>query len=74
MIYLLDEELRKAGRDPFLVAYALAEAGRVVVTNEVSKRTQRLGSSKLPDVCSDLKVDCINDLKLYRKLNFNLNP
>ncbi len=47
-----DAEMQKIGRDVFLVAYALAEAERVVVTREVSKPSKRLGASKLrlPDL------------------------
>ncbi len=65
-------ESRKIGKDAFLVAYALAEDGRVVVTREVSRRTQRLGSSKLPDDCKDCNVRWTTDYKMYELLNFNL--
>jgi hypothetical protein len=34
---LSDSEIEKLGRDPFLIAYAMAQADRVVVTKEVSK-------------------------------------
>jgi hypothetical protein len=67
-----DAELLKIGRDAFLVAYGLADATRIVVTREVSKRTKRLGASKLPDACDDCGVRWTTDYEMYRLLDFNL--
>lgn len=67
-----DGELQKIGRDAFLVAYCLADTERVIVTREVSKRTKRLGASKLPDACDDCGVNWTTDYELYRLLDFNL--
>ncbi|MEL6799852.1 MAG: DUF4411 family protein [Pseudomonadota bacterium] len=67
-----DGELIKIGRDAFLVAYALAADGRVIVTREVSRRTKRLGASKLPDACDDCGVSWTTDYEMYRLLDFNL--
>ncbi|WP_299813053.1 DUF4411 family protein [uncultured Jannaschia sp.] len=68
-----DRELQKIGRDAFLVAYGLAGPNRVIVTREVSKRTKRLGASKLPDACDDCGVRWTSDFEMYRILNFNLS-
>ena len=68
-----DGELMKIGRDAFLVAYGLADAKRVIVTREVSKRTKRLGATKLPDACDDCGVKWTTDYEMYRLLDFNLN-
>lgn len=68
-----ERELQKIGRDAFLVAYGLADASRVIVTREVSKRTKRLGASKLPDACDDCGVRWTTDFEMYRILNFNLS-
>lgn len=67
-----DGELEKIGRDAFLVAYGLADPRRVIVTREVTKRTKRLGSSKLPDACDDCAVRWTTDYELYKILDFNL--
>lgn len=67
-----DIQHTKYGKDPFLIAYALAAPERTVVTREVSKRTQRLGNTKLPDACDDCGIEWITDFELYRRLNFNL--
>lgn len=69
-----DIQHTKYGKDPFLVAYALVNpAERIVVTREVSKRTRRLGNTKLPDACDDCGIDWINDFALYSRLNFDLS-
>ena len=68
-----DVEHTKYGQDPFLAAYALVDpANRTVVTREISKRTRRLGSTKLPDACDDCGIGWITDFRLYRNLNFTL--
>jgi hypothetical protein len=48
---LTDGEVEKIGRDPFLIAYALANpAGRCVVTTEVSRPAAQRQNRKIPDV------------------------
>lgn len=67
-----DVQHTKYGRDPFLIAYALVAPERIVVTREVSRRTLKLGSTRLPDACDDCGVQWITDFELYRRLNFTL--
>lgn len=68
---LTDIELGKIGRDPFLIAYALADtANRRVVSNEASRPTQRRANRKVPDVCAALGVRCLNIFSLIRELDF----
>jgi hypothetical protein len=67
-----DSELIKVGRDAFLVGYGLVNSNRTVVTKEVTKRTQRLGATRLPDACDDCAVDWCDDFTMYRALDFNL--
>jgi len=68
-----DVDLDKIGRDAFIVAYALAETGRVVVTKEVSASSKRRGNRKMPDACNDCGADWTNDFEMYRLLNFDLS-
>ncbi len=68
---LNDIEIHEIGRDPFLIAAALWNADRVVVTREVSSPKKLRANRKIPDVCRTLKVDVITDYELYRRLNFN---
>jgi hypothetical protein len=67
---LNDSDLEKVGQDPFLVDYALAVAGRVVVTKEVSRPSKQRANRKVPDVCSDLGVTWMKDFDFYKALNF----
>jgi hypothetical protein len=67
-----DVEIEEIGKDPFLVAAAMSGPDRVVVTREVSKKTQIRAKRRLPDVCDTFGVRCINDVKAYAVLNFTL--
>jgi hypothetical protein len=53
---LTDDEIEKLGRDPFLVAYALAYVERCVVTTEVSRPSKKRQNRKIPDVCKTLSL------------------
>ena len=71
---LNDDEIEKVGRDPFLIAYALADLGqRCVVSTEVSKPTATRANRKVPDVCAHFKIPCCNTFALIRELDFNTN-
>lgn len=66
-----DQEIETMGRDPFLVAHALADSeNRTVVTTEVSKPTKRRANRKIPDVSGNMGVRCINNFQLLRELDF----
>lgn len=66
-----DIELETVGRDPFLIAHGLAApASRTVVSNEVSKNTQRRARRKIPDACRDVGVACCNTFAMLRALDW----
>ena len=68
---LTEDEIEKLGRDPFLIAYALADAqDRCVVTNERSRPNRTRANRHIPDVCGDLNVRCCDTFKLIRELDF----
>lgn len=68
---LTDDEIEKLGRDPFLVAYALADRGvRCVVTTEHSKPSRQRANRHIPDVCRALGVDCCDTFEFLRRLSF----
>ena len=73
---LTDDELEKMGRDPFLIAYALADLGRrCIVTTEASRPNRRRANRHIPDVCSDFDILCIDTFQLIRTLDFRTgNP
>lgn len=69
---LTDDEILKIGRDPFLVAYALADPqNRCVVTTEASKPSRQRANRHLPDVCRDAGVGWCNTFEMTRRLNFS---
>jgi hypothetical protein len=71
---LTDDEVQRIGRDPFLVAHALASsATRCVVTTEVSKPSRKRANRKLPDVCSTLTIQTCNTFELTKRLQFRTN-
>ncbi len=67
---LTDSDLEKIGQDAFLIAYALAEKDRMVVTKETPKPSARRANRKIPDVCDTLAVQWMPDFDLYRTLRF----
>ena len=69
---LTDSELESIGRDPFLIAHAMADPGnRCVVTTEVSKRRLLRQNRRIPDVCADVGVQCCDTFTMLRALRFN---
>ena len=71
---LTDDEIEKIGRDPFLIAYALADAEvRIVVTTEQSKPSRQRANRHVPDVCRDFGVRTANTFEFIRELNFSTN-
>lgn len=68
---LTDDEVEKIGRDPFLIAYAVAAVGeRCIVTTEVSKPRKQRANRHIPDVCNDFGVPWCDTFALVRALNF----
>jgi hypothetical protein len=67
-----DVEIEKIGKDPFLIAAAMAGPDRVVVTKEVSKPKLTRANRKVPDVCNGLGVLAITDFRLYNILKFTI--
>ncbi|WP_114809637.1 DUF4411 family protein [Paraburkholderia kururiensis] len=68
----LDEtELETVGRDPFLIAYAVADPdNRVVVSIEVSAPAKKRANRRVPDVCRDNGVSVCNTFTMLRELGF----
>ena len=67
---LTDDEVEQIGRDPFLIAYVLADKARCVVTVETSKPKMQRQNRKVPDVCKGLGSNCCNPFEFNRALGF----
>lgn len=67
---LTDIELEAIGRDPFLIAYAMADINsRMVVTGEVRSNKQRQ-NRPIPSVCDTLGVKSCDQWAFGRTLDF----
>ncbi|HEU4622361.1 MAG TPA: DUF4411 family protein [Burkholderiaceae bacterium] len=67
---LTDDEIEQIGRDPFLIAYALVNNERCVVTAETSAPKKVRQNRRIPDVCKTLGARCCNPFELNRTLGF----
>ena len=69
---LSDAEVEQIGRDPFLIAHALADRGnRCVVTAETSQRSKQRQNKKVPDVCEAMGVKWCDPFAFARDLGFS---
>ena len=67
---LSDDEIEIIGRDPFLIAYALAQADRCVVTTEVAAPSKTRQNRRIPDVCKHFGVRCLDPFAMNKALGF----
>lgn len=67
---LTDDEVEQIGRDPFLIAYALVDKERCVVTVETSAPKKQRQNRKVPDVCKAMGVNYCNPFEFNRELGF----
>lgn len=65
-------DIQKIGRDAFLIAYAMGNPNRTIVTRETSASSKRRGNRKVPDACNDCSVGWTSDYEMYRLLDFRL--
>ncbi len=67
---LTDDEVEQIGRDPFLIAYALVDKERCVVTVETSAPKKQRQNRKVPDVCKTMGANFCNPFEFNRELGF----
>lgn len=71
---LTEDEVEEIGRDPFLIAYALASIrDRYIVTTEVSKPSRQRANRHVPDVCDDFGISHCNTFKFVKDMRFSTN-
>jgi len=71
---LTDVEIEAIGRDPFLIAYALAsKKDRCVVTTEGSKPSVKRQNRQIPNVCDDFGVRWCNSPTFTKELKFSVH-
>lgn len=67
---LTEADLIKIGQDPFLIAAALGDHQRCVVTDEVSSPAKQGSNRKVPNVCDDCGVIWLSPIDFINALNF----
>lgn len=71
---LTDIEVMDIGRDPFLIAHAMANtATRCVVTTEAAAPSKKRQNRRIPDVCKDFDVQSCNGFSFFKALDFRTN-
>lgn len=69
---LNEAEIAQIGRDPFLISYGLADSeNRKVVSFETRANKQRQ-NKKVPNVCDELGVGCIDFFQLLDELDYSM--
>lgn len=68
---LTQVEVETIGRDPFIIAHALASPhDRCIVTTEHRKPSRKRHNRKMPDVCDGLGLMVCHTFEMLRVLNF----
>jgi hypothetical protein len=71
---LTQVEVEAVGRDPFMIAYALAAPqDRCVVTTEGRKPSRGRANRKMPDVCDAFRLNVCHTFEMLRRLDFTTN-
>ena len=71
---LTDADIEKLGRDPFIIAYALAAPSEWIIVTTEASRPSAIGANRhLPDVCDYLGLLHKNTFEFVRELDFRTN-
>jgi hypothetical protein len=68
---LTEDDMITIGQDPFLIAAAVGDADRCVVTAEVSRPTKTGARRHVPDLCDDCDVNWISPVAFIAALDFS---
>lgn len=66
--FLVDNTRARSLADPWVIAHAMTK-NATVVTQEVKVTAISSKRIKIPNVCDNMKVRCINDFKMIEELN-----
>ena len=69
-----EDDIQEIGKDAILIAYAMNDSSRVIVTRETSASSKKRGNRKVPDACNDCGVRWTTDYEMYRLLDFRIPP
>lgn len=65
--FLVDSIRQRSIADPWVIAHAMKEEA-VVVTKEEKLTVESSKRIKIPNVCENMKIPCINDFQMIREL------
>jgi hypothetical protein len=66
--FLIDSLKQRSLADPWVIAYAMSESA-CVVTKEEKVTASNSDKIKIPNVCENMSVRCINDFKFIQETN-----
>lgn len=66
--FLVDSIKQRSLADPWVIAYAMSE-NACVVTKEEKVTASNSDKIKIPNVCENMNVRCINDFKFIQEVN-----
>jgi predicted nuclease of predicted toxin-antitoxin system len=68
--FLVDNIKQRSLADPWVIAYAMSE-NACVVTKEEKVIASNSDKIKIPNVCENMNVRCINDFKFIQEVNIH---
>jgi len=68
--YLVDNTKARSLADPWVIAHAMSH-NATVVTKEVKITAASSKKIKIPNVCENMNVRCINDFQMIKELELN---
>ena len=69
---LVDIKRQKSIADPWVVAHAIAEEA-CVVTKEIFLTAINTDKVRIPNVCKNMGIQCINDFEFIKEVNIKFN-
>ena len=60
------------GADPWVIAHARAEGGRVVTLEVREPAAKTIKRAKIPDVCDHFGIECLTPYEMLRRLKLSL--
>ncbi|HTF28798.1 MAG TPA: DUF4411 family protein, partial [Flavitalea sp.] len=66
--YLVDNTKQRSLADPWVIAHAM-DQGATVVTKEEKVTAANTTRIKIPNVCDNMKIRCINDFQFIEELD-----
>ena len=67
---LTNSEKNRSMADPWVIAHAMAQ-NAIVVTKEVKDTNPNSKKIKIPNVCENMNIECIDDFEFIRRMKLN---